>query len=306
MGKLDDDLDALFKLPLAEFIAARKALAARLKKDGRANEAERVKSLAKPSISVWAVNQLYWNHRDEFEELIAAGQRFRKAQKSGKVADMRDALDARRQTLSDLSELATELLRNADHNPSLDTIRRVTTTLESISAYASLPNEIRPGRLAQDIDPPGFDSFAFGSSLTLPKKPERAEPAKGSAKASTRAADKINREEQSRRARQERIAAAKNALQDAKKALSEARARAKSLEASRKKADSARKEAEKQKLEASERFRKASAAADDALRRVRSVTSELEEATATVKRAQREADDAAKELEKAFRESPAK
>src|ERR1041385_5963127 len=85
MAKLDEDIDDLFKAPLTEFIAARKALAGRFQKNGFASEAEEVKALAKPSISVWTVNQLYWKHRGEFDELIATGQRFRKAQTSGKM-----------------------------------------------------------------------------------------------------------------------------------------------------------------------------------------------------------------------------
>src|SRR5438874_10295988 len=78
MPKLDDDIDALFKLPLTEFVGARKALAAGLKQKGLVSEAEGVKALAKPSISPWTVNQLYWRHREAFDELIATSQRFRK------------------------------------------------------------------------------------------------------------------------------------------------------------------------------------------------------------------------------------
>ena len=50
-----EDVDALFTLPLPEFIGARKVLAARLKKAGHGDEANQVKALAKPSISAWAV-----------------------------------------------------------------------------------------------------------------------------------------------------------------------------------------------------------------------------------------------------------
>src|SRR5215475_9149231 len=132
--KFDDDVDALFRLPLSEFIGGRKELAARLKGAGSVNEAERVKLLAKPSISAWTVNQIYWKHRESFDELIATGQRFRKAQTSGKVANMREALDARRDAVSHLSDLATTLLSEAGHNPSMETIRRITTTLEAVSA----------------------------------------------------------------------------------------------------------------------------------------------------------------------------
>src|SRR5262245_18641652 len=128
MAKLEDDIDALFQLPLSEFIGARKVLVTRLKKDGRPNDADKVNALVKPPISAWTANQLYWNHREEFDRLIEAGQRFRKAQvsRSGKkVAEMREALDTRREVLTDLEEVATTLLREAGHNPSLDTIRRI-------------------------------------------------------------------------------------------------------------------------------------------------------------------------------------
>ncbi len=99
MGKLEDDVDALYWLPLAEFTAARNTLAARLKQGGRRNEADFVKALVKPSITAWAVNQLYWKHRDAFDRLSATGERFRQAQSSRltrQVADMRGALYARR------------------------------------------------------------------------------------------------------------------------------------------------------------------------------------------------------------------
>ena len=110
--KLDDDIDDLFKLPVAEFTNARNALAARLKKEGRTNDAERVKLLGKPSVSAWAVNQLYWEHRDAFDQLVATGKRFRQGPTS-----RRESLDARRDALVQLSELATNLLRDAGHNP---------------------------------------------------------------------------------------------------------------------------------------------------------------------------------------------
>ena len=118
-------------------------LQGQLKKSGSADEADFVKSLGKPSVTAWAVNQLYWKHRNAFDRLIATGERFRQVQTSRtarKIADMREALDARRQELSTLSDLATALLSDAGHNASLDTIHRITTTLEAMSAYASHPD----------------------------------------------------------------------------------------------------------------------------------------------------------------------
>ena len=107
-GNLEDDVDALFKLPLAEFTGARNNLAARLKREGRANDSSLVKALAKPSISAWAVNQLHWNHREAFDRLLATSQRFRQSQTShtaARLTDLRGSLDARGEALSHLSDL---------------------------------------------------------------------------------------------------------------------------------------------------------------------------------------------------------
>jgi hypothetical protein len=259
--KLDDEIDDLFKLPVAEFTNARNALAARLKKEGRTNDAERVKLLGKPSVSAWAVNQLYWDHRDAFDQLIATGKGFRGPSR-------RESLDARRGALVELSELATTLLRAAGHNPSQDTIRRVTATLEALSAYALLPDGPTPGRLTNDVDPPSFESLASvisggGSS----------EPAPARKKAII--AD-------SRKIQQAKIAAAKASLHDAKRALAGARARAQSLETA---------------------LKKAKAEAKEAAHRAQTIAAEAEAATQAFDDAKCTFEEATKELQSLVRDS---
>src|SRR5437016_4907610 len=252
MPKLDDDIDALFKLPLTEFISSRIALAARLKKNGLVSEAEGVKALAKPSISAWTVNQLYWWQREAFDELIATGQRFRKAQATGKMVNMREALDARGEALSHLSDLATEALRDAGHNPSLDTLRRIATTLEALSVATSLSDRTTLGRLMEDIDPPGFDSLgSFTPSAGITKRaaqPLHVSPPKKTVTASSKA-QKAAAAAGRREARQVRINSAKASLQQARKSLTAARAAIKSLEGAQKKAEATANEAVKHKRE---------------------------------------------------------
>ena len=114
------DVDGLFKLPLEEFTAARNTLATRLKKTGKTEEAEQIKALSKPPLSAWAVNQLYWRHRKPFDELLTAGEKFRKAQAAqlgGKAGDLRGTLEARREALGALTRLAARLLEEAGHSP---------------------------------------------------------------------------------------------------------------------------------------------------------------------------------------------
>lgn len=314
-GKLKDEVDGLFKLPLAEFIEARNELAKRLKQSGRADDANLVKTLVKPSVSAWAVNQLYWNHRVAFDRLLAAGQRFHKVQASGlsgKVADLRGSLDARREALLRLSELAESVLSDAGHSPSPDTIRRVTTTLEGISAHASVADGPTLGRLSQDVDPPGFELLAsFVSGVGTTKR--TPEPARASQKSGTvasisqqKAARDAREREEKRKleaTRQVRIAATKLSLQSAKKSLVNARTRAQSLDVAQKKANAEVKEAEKRKREAESRLKAANAAHEQAVQRAHDVADEATDASQAVEDARRTVEKETKELESLFSES---
>lgn len=322
-AKRDDDEDGLFKLPLAEFVSARNELAARLKRDGRADEANLVKALTKPTVSAWAVNQLYWNHRSEFNRLLATSERLRQVQSSQtaeRVADMRESLDARRNTLSELSDLAAAILSDAGHNPTPDMLHRITTTLEAISAYAPAADGPTPGRLTHDIDPPGFDSLASLISGTAAPEPNhdrvRLTPSsqvtpsqkRGSAATKTRQgaqpADDVQKSRQAEETRRARIASARDSLQKAKRSLTEARSRAQHVETAQKRAqaeaketDAKAKQAEKQLREAEERFNKASAASKDAAQRAQRVAAEADDAAQALQDATRSVENASKELE---------
>lgn len=300
--QFETDVDALFTLPLSEFTGARNTLAARLKKAGHGDEAGRVKALVKPSISAWAVNQLYWQHRAAFDQLVSTGQRFRKAQTAGKVADIHEMLDGRRDSLSHLTDLATRLLHDAGHNPSPETARRITTTLEALSVYASLPGGPRSGRLIQDIDPPGFDSLAsLMSGAGMPKLtlvPPKA-PASTKSAAAKVQPKKVSTSEQRRleEARQKRIAAAKVSLQEAKRTLSAATAREQRTMAAQKKANAEAKATEKQKREAEQRLEKARSASEFASRRASYAAAELDEAVMALEDARRTVEKATEQLE---------
>jgi hypothetical protein len=324
--EFDDDVDALFKLPLTEFIDARNNLAARLKRGGRASDGNLVKALGKPSISAWAVNQLYWKHREAVDRLLVTSQRLRQAQTSQapeRIADMRGSLEARREVLSRLSDLAVALLRDAGHTPTPDTIRRITTTLEAISTYAMLPDGPTPGRLTQDVEPPGFESLAslipVTESADVSDELKRATPSRKSRSAETKTpqrasppgdAQKVRQREETHRAR---IAAAKVSLKEAEKSLAAARSRAQRLEAAQTKAyaeateaDAEARQAEKLLREAEVRFKKADAASRDAAHRTQRTAAEAEEAAQAVEAAKHGIEKASKELESLLQESAAR
>jgi len=306
---LSNDVEALFKLPLGEFTGARNALAAQLKKTGGADDASIVKSLAKPSISAWAVNQVYWQHRDAFDDLMAAGNRLQQLQTSGlagKVGAMRASLDARREALTHLSDLATTLLREAGHNPTVETIRRVTTTLEALSSYAGVEGGPTPGRLTQDVDPPGFETLAsmIPIARTAKAQQEITRSTTSQKAAASKARSDVQKNRQLEATRQAKIAAAKVSIQTAKKSLAEARAELQRLESAQKKASAEAQEAQKHRREAEERLKHARLVAEQAVKRASGMAEEARDAAKAIEGANREVAKATKELESLFRESP--
>ena len=221
-----DEIDELFTLPLTDFTEARNALSARLKKGGDAAAAQQVKELNKPPVSAWAVNQLYWRHSEAFQALLDAGDRLVKAQASrlaGKSGDMRPAQMARRDALNELLRLVTALLNDAGHNPSPETLRRITATLEALSTGAGASGGPQPGRLTADVTPQGFDALAAilpKAGLTASDKNQETLTA---AQAALKQAE-ARREEARTEAREaaDRLERAKTALEDARRRLERA------------------------------------------------------------------------------------
>jgi hypothetical protein len=80
VASLDREIDRLFGLPLEEFTSSRNALARQLKKDGDEEAAEQVAALAKPSVPVWAINQLARPEKAKMRAFLDAGAKLRKAQ----------------------------------------------------------------------------------------------------------------------------------------------------------------------------------------------------------------------------------
>jgi hypothetical protein len=161
---LERAIDQLFALPLSEFIAARNALAARLKKEGDAGASARVKGLARPSISAWAVNQVYWHDRDAYERLVAAGDALRTAQErmlTGRGADVREVMRARQEAARGVVERAMRFLRESGNAATDATRQRVAVTVDALAAYGSEPRGHAHGRLERDLDPPGFEALSF-------------------------------------------------------------------------------------------------------------------------------------------------
>ena len=289
----DADVDRLFQLALAEFTGARNALAAQLVKAGRKEAGEAVRALAKPSVSAWAVNQLHWRHRKDLDALLDVGERFRNAQAAqlaGKDADLRPLLEARREASARLARHAATILREAGHQPTPETLRRVTTTLEALAAYGASADGPSAGHLTADVDPPGFDALAGLVSgvarrpaardtarvLPLRRRPETT--GRGASATETR----LHEERRARQAEaQEAVRAAEVALRGARRTESDAKA---SLERAATRARSAAREKERMEKE----LERVTAIAEETARDAHRLARDVERAAKTVAAAERD------------------
>src|SRR5262249_33240852 len=154
VSALDDRIDDLYKLPLAEFTPARNALAKTLEGD----EAKNVKALSKPTVVPWAINQLYWRARKTYDRLLDRGAKLRKSQIAalsgkGDADALREATDAHRAALGEAVREAERLAGGgAQHTEPL------TRTLEALSLAPEPPAQA--GRLTEALQPAGFEALA--------------------------------------------------------------------------------------------------------------------------------------------------
>jgi hypothetical protein len=270
-SKIDAEIDALFQLPLAEFTGARNALAALLKKDGRGDDAARVKALAKATATAWAVNQLYWRDRKDFERLLALSAKVRKAH-TGASPDLRDLLEERRALVSELAGRAEAILREGGHAVTPDAMRRIAITLESLASWGHTEGAPQAGRLTTDLEPLGFDGLAalMGGAKLEPAKVLQFRIAR------ERATNEKKSAEETAAAR----AQAKEAIKAAEKALTAAQRSAERAEAALEKATERAEAIERQKQEIDARYAEAKEAA-------RVASAEAKKAAQTVTSAER-------------------
>jgi hypothetical protein len=173
----DEAVAELYRAPHDAFVAERKRLATELKAAGDKAGAARLLKLGRPTLSAWAVNQLWWQARDLFDGLLAAGARLRVGDQAA-TAERRDAIAA-------LKSRAAALLVDGGHAVNEATLRRVTTTLAALAATGGFEPDA-PGALAADRDPPGFDAAGFGvasgatnAAAPRPNPPAAPAPAPG-------------------------------------------------------------------------------------------------------------------------------
>ena len=276
-ASIESQIDHLYALPPGEFIAARNALA---KSAGR-NAAD-VRRLAKPSLPAWAINQLYWKRRADYDALVKAAADLRKIHKAilaGQRGDIRDATKDHDAAIDRALKSTLALLRE-EGQPVTDATRQaIQTTLRA------LPGDEAPGRLTRALQPGGFEMLTGLSISPVQRGNVRgkadlppARPPAGARSSSARA----------KTADQEDAKARQQAKEAAAKAARELRA--------------AQHQAQREEFEAARAAREAENAAravERAREAIDAAEKELEEAQRSLREAERTRDAAARRAEAA-------
>jgi hypothetical protein len=254
----ESKVDELYQRPLAEFTSARNALAKTLSGDHK----RIVASLQKPTVPLWAINQLYWKDPSTYKALIDASEKLRTAHRAvigGKKVDLRKPDEVHRAALERAAAKTVSLLERAAGNAS-ETVR---TTLRR--TLATLPGEEQAGRLTREPEPAGFSMFAGIKPQSSKVSPER-EPAERNY------ADKQHNEAKARREAQREQQRAELARQKAErdraKAVAEARKEMKDAQQAAERATFAVRKAEAEMRKAQESEAKMISRVNDAERRL--------------------------------------
>jgi hypothetical protein len=160
------DIRELYRGAPEGFIAARDALAKRLRDEGRDGDAAEVKKLRRPTVAAWALDRLADDAPDEIRQLLDAGAELARAQRatlSGRDPQaLRDATAKRRELVARLTEIAAEVLRDADRSPDAQ-LEDIRGTLEAASVDEAVAERLRAGTLDRTVQP----SAGFGDLTGL-------------------------------------------------------------------------------------------------------------------------------------------
>jgi hypothetical protein len=260
--KLEEELDQLYALEPAQFVAERDRLVRELKKADQREEAEEVKSLRRPSISAWTINQLARNERRHVDLLLDAGYRLREAQQSLLAGKRPGGLEKARRTqrdaLTSLRKAARRILSEAGRG-SEDTLNRIIGTLQAAAVSGEGRELLARGRLTGDVETTGFELLAPLAEGVSPKQ-ESAKP-RPPEKKPTASRKPVSRPPERDAAQERQRQEDRKRVEDARRDFREARAASNRADMDLNEAERNASKARRELAQAEERVRKNEAAA---------------------------------------------
>jgi hypothetical protein len=221
-----------------------------------------------------------------FDRMIEAGDLLRRTQAAQlKGESAHEPVKTRREAVVALATVAADMLRDGNYSATRDMLRRVTSTLESLSSYGSLPGGPVAGRLTDDVEPPGFDAVTglvpgsekrpAGQARIRMRSPHAATATKPLPRAD-QLGTAARRDEEDRKGL---VAAAKAAVREAERTLSVARKQAERAAARLEIAAKHAKQIDSQHAQIEKRLARTSKAAETAHEHAREAMTNASKAT---------------------------
>jgi hypothetical protein len=257
----EEALDKLYSVTLNEFTATRNWLSKEL------GSAE-IRTLKKPNVAAWTINQLVRAHPDEVEELFEVTGTLRNVQRhvlsGGRASELREAGEERAKVVARLTKLAEAILEASGRPATPSTLSAIRDSFIATASDDEGAERLRNGRLERELAP---GAFVDVGGLTLVPEPEADSKADTADDASDGSAVLETRRV---------LGEAHASLKDARQALRDARREADALErdadeverqakAAREEADFSRRAADARKTDVDEAER-AVKDADEAVR----------------------------------------
>lgn len=183
-----DPARELYGLPLEEFTAARNEMAGRLKDQGHASEAKRVRALKKPGVAAWTVNQVARQEAPALEEFFRLRDEIERAASPG---ELRNRTEERRKVLTKLFGRARTILTDAGHAAAAATLDKFVQTL--IAADDNSREVVLAGMLDRELTSTTSSFGAFGSldaAVVTFDEPDEPDPRLERLKTEAAAADR--------------------------------------------------------------------------------------------------------------------
>lgn len=161
----DPEIQALYGLPLADFVAARNTLA-KAKKRLAPDLAEELKKLAKPTVSAWIINQWMRLLPDRVHTLLSAIDRVRAVQlaalSGGTELSLREAMKEEKEALLELEQAGEAALVAAGQSPGKGPIEKALKALHAAALDLEGRQALERGCLHRDYEEPGFGGLTSG------------------------------------------------------------------------------------------------------------------------------------------------